>query len=634
MSNILFLNFLDGLDSTNTVTFSDVLDGGYSSNISFNGSIDGEGSEQRIEKRISSLVSKHIPEFTRTQNPLFVKFLRYYYEFIEQDFNAQELLQNINSYADIDRTVPSFVYYFLQNYGSKIPSSALIDKKFLVKKLNDLYQSKGSETSFKTLFRLLYDEEVSVSYPFENVLRPSDGLFVTKQCVGVTTVEGDPEKITNRYLTYDYNGARFETPIVDYKTLTNGVTEIQLDPTKKATDYVPGEFVYVYDKNKNILFKGNIQPTINSYSILTQGSGFRVGQIFTVNYGSATGALVRVQKVSSNTGVSQIKFVNFGYGYPDNLDVNILADEKSSKIVEPKVSSTRGTTDTLTLYSANNNTYFSSNYLDTTSQYTGTVILTSSTDGNILDVSNVTSAVSSEVCTLLFRTGGLAKYPGSYVSSRGFVSEFDVRLEDNLLNQPYAYQVQNNLDISKFYNIVIDLIHPSGFLLFNNIVFFSNADVSSNVSSSTRAIRTLFEAHDSADPADNFVMQFTPANITETLDVTDTFVSTFNSTLSDLLDTVDNNLYSFQTTNNENLEATDTVIISNVFTREFYDNVDNSDNNYFSLTATFTDLTDLITESTEIVDYIDGNNYVQDTSGANSYFSEVYTATSVSTYNV
>ena len=659
MSNILFLNFLDGLDSTNTVTFSEVLDGGYSSNVSFDGSIDGEGSEQRIEKRISSIVSKHIPEFTRTQNPLFVKFLRYYYEFLEQDFNAQELLQNINSYADIDRTVPSFVYYFLQNYGSKIPTSALIDKRFLVKKLNDLYQAKGSLLSFQSLFRLLYDEEISINYPYENVLRASDGEFVSKFCIGVTTEEGDTENIEKRFLTYNYNGAKFESPIVGIKSFPQGITEIQIDAAKKATNYVPGEFVYVYDKDKNVLFKGNIRPTINDYSVVVPGSNFKIGQVYAVNYGPATGTLLKINKLTSNKGVAQVKIINFGYNYPDDLELNILPNENTTKTVEPKVSSTRGFTDEFSILKINNSDYFledylsesnyignpllfnysydeltdsvdnvdannvpifnvinikniqfvansvstslTSNTLGTTDFFSANIINSSNgqcvfsnvfssalvsnalasyaniagsnssvttflsntyfstiTTGNILIVDETTqsSNVTGDVCTLILRSGGLAKYPGSYISSRGFISERDINLQDNLLNQPFAYQINSELDISSFYNIVIDLVHPAGYILFNNKNIRSNVDVSANVGTSFRETVTKFEAYDSADPADfsflTYIYEFS-----DTVEPVDNVIKSFSTTLTDLLESIDNNIISFTKNESDDLTTTD-----------------------------------------------------------------------------
>ena len=114
----------------------------------------------RIKEKLSTLVSSQLPEFIQSDYTTFKAFLEAYYEFLEQDQNAQELLQNARSYNDIDRTVSSFVEYFLKQYCDDIPRDVLYNKKALVKNIQDLYNSKGSEKSYKLLFRILYNKDV------------------------------------------------------------------------------------------------------------------------------------------------------------------------------------------------------------------------------------------------------------------------------------------------------------------------------------------------------------------------------------------------------------------------------------------------------------------------------------------
>jgi hypothetical protein len=805
--SVIFLNYLDGLNSANTVTFSEVLDGGYSSNIAFDGSIDGEDSNERIEKRISSMVSKHIPEFLKDQNPLFLLFLKYYYQYLEQDFHAQEIIQNLSSYGDIDRTVPSFVNYFIQNYGKKLPASSLVDKKFLLKRLNDLYESKGSVLSFQTLFRILYDDQITVEFPYENVLRPSDGEYVSRFCVGVETLSGNPNNISNRYLTYTYKGAKFDTPIIGTKSLPNGITEIEIKGDQRATDYIPGSNVYIYDKNLNELFVGNILPTITDYSILVEGTNFKKGKFYTVSYGNSTESLIRVNKVDSNKGISGLQIVSFGYNFPNNLQLDLEPDENFLKTVEPKVSSTRGTTDEFSIDLINDSDYFSENYLDTGSNYIGNPILflysydelaetevfildnnnvpfynstnikdiryfantasislksntlgTSESftvfkandliyfaevptnnyidnndyysgvdlislsisglvsnatsyaniagsasnissfisntyfetirSGNILEItSEVIGNVSADVSTISFKTGGLAKYPGSYISSRGFLSESDVNLQDNLLNQPFAYQVVSSLDISKFYDVVLDLVHPAGYLLFNKRIMRNSIDVSANVGSSTREIISKLEVFDSADPSDISFLTW-KYDFYDNTESSDNVTLSFNSVLSETLDTIDDTLniinINIGTPINANLfyvtdyfeeiytegqdqtsvgaDTTDTedfFDLAFIVARNFDDTVDvNSVSNTSFETSFINSLLDSedidyyvaedyyaqeydssisnavsrtlqTNDSFNITRYFNGNDYTDDASdGPNSYFLDVYTSSS------
>ena len=107
----------------------------------------------RIKEKLSLLINSQLPEFIRSDYDTFVAFIEAYYEFLEQDQGAQELLQNAIAYSDIDRTTNDFIEYFIQQYCDNIPRNALADKKVLVKYIKDLYSFKGIEKTFLLLFR-------------------------------------------------------------------------------------------------------------------------------------------------------------------------------------------------------------------------------------------------------------------------------------------------------------------------------------------------------------------------------------------------------------------------------------------------------------------------------------------------
>lgn len=160
----------------------------------------------RIKEKISALVSSQLPEFIQSDFPTFVSFIEAYYRFLEQDQGALELVQNARSYNDIDSTVDSFVEYFVQTYAPNIPFKLLVDQKLLIKKIKSLYEAKGSELSFKLLFRILFNSDVSVVYPYENVLRVSGGKWEQKFSLRLETVSGNRNAIIDRFLTYLVGG--------------------------------------------------------------------------------------------------------------------------------------------------------------------------------------------------------------------------------------------------------------------------------------------------------------------------------------------------------------------------------------------------------------------------------------------
>ena len=173
----------------------------------------------RIKEKISAIVSSQLPEFIQTDYTTFVAFVEAYYRFLEQDQGAYELIQNSRSYSDIDKTTPAFVKYFLKNYAKDIPTSTLANQKVLIKKIKDLYESKGSELSFKLLFRILYNTDISIFYPYEFVLRASGGTWQQLNSLRLQTVFGNREDLLNRSITYTTGGIVYTTPIIEVKNL-------------------------------------------------------------------------------------------------------------------------------------------------------------------------------------------------------------------------------------------------------------------------------------------------------------------------------------------------------------------------------------------------------------------------------
>jgi hypothetical protein len=122
--------------------------------------------------------------------------------------------------------------------------------------------------------------------------------------------------------------------------------------------------------------------------------------------------------------------------------------------------------------------------------------------------------------------GAVAKYPGQYISSKGFLSEPEVRLQDVNQYQPFAYELQSELDISYFYDTVLKLVHPAGTKLFNNRTISATANISANISVITRS-NVAIELQDSFTVLDsvaktlnkNFNDNITNTNDTLTLTV-------------------------------------------------------------------------------------------------------------------
>jgi len=145
-----------------------------------------------MDRKLSLLVEGQVPEFVREEYPLFVTFLEAYYEFLEnkQGTKTNDLLkeaEDLRTIFDVDQSIDDFEDYFFNTYASLIPVDVQGNKDLLIKNILPLYQSKGSESSFKLLFRFLFAEDPTITYPRDNIFRASDGQWKIDKSIKVST---------------------------------------------------------------------------------------------------------------------------------------------------------------------------------------------------------------------------------------------------------------------------------------------------------------------------------------------------------------------------------------------------------------------------------------------------------------
>jgi hypothetical protein len=133
-----------------------------------------------VDLKTSILINRQVPEFVRDEYPTFVNFLEAYYEFLEGTANTGISSNNLVSTAktlrdirDVDSSLNEFETNFYNTYATLIPLEVQADKSLLFKHLVPLYKAKGSDASFKLLFRLIFGVDIDVILPKNNVLKAS-----------------------------------------------------------------------------------------------------------------------------------------------------------------------------------------------------------------------------------------------------------------------------------------------------------------------------------------------------------------------------------------------------------------------------------------------------------------------------
>ena len=277
--------------------------------------------------KVSSIVASQLPEFIRDDYQTFVDFLKAYYEFLETTQADPVTLR------DIDTTLDSFITYFKNELAQKLPYST-VDERFLITRIKDLYLAKGSEASFKLLFRILFNKDITVNYPSTQMLRASDGKWNQDVSVFVKILVGSPQSIVGKMVDVVTT-----TKIVRVLVDRRQYVEVEVDRAIRISDDVyefildrrffgtisVGDTLRYLDSNNNLLFNGLILPTTSVLTVEQAGTGFKVGDLYNINNFQGYGSIMKVSAVDSNGGISQAQFIKFGTGYTTDFTSSITS---------------------------------------------------------------------------------------------------------------------------------------------------------------------------------------------------------------------------------------------------------------------------------------------------------------------
>ena len=210
-------------------------------------------------QKTSLLVPYQLPEFIR-DNPdysNFVLFLQAYYEWMEQNGNTEDGVNNLLSYTDIDSTTDQFISYFQNDFLQYFPKEILADKQRVIKLARELYQSKGTPASFQFFFRVLYNTDVDFFYTKDAVLKASAGKWYISKSLKLLTTDLNFLEVNNLRI---FGETTKSIATIENAVLAQNKIEVFISNIERL--FQSGEFVRVVDgHNQDVYFlNGQIVP--------------------------------------------------------------------------------------------------------------------------------------------------------------------------------------------------------------------------------------------------------------------------------------------------------------------------------------------------------------------------------------
>lgn len=125
--------------------------------------------------KTSILVKKQLPLFVQEEFPKFISFLEAYYEFLDNTLLSKG--KDLRDISNVDETLDDFEKEFFNSFLPLLKVDSQLSKETLFKNILPIYSSKGSEKSFQLLFRMLFDKDLVIEYPKDQILRASGGRW-------------------------------------------------------------------------------------------------------------------------------------------------------------------------------------------------------------------------------------------------------------------------------------------------------------------------------------------------------------------------------------------------------------------------------------------------------------------------
>ena len=430
----------------------------------------------------SALVPNQVPEFVRADYPTFVAFVEAYYEYLDQQG------VDLKSLRDLDVTIDDFIKYFKKELAVNLPEGIQTDERFLLQHIKDQYLAKGSEGSYKLLFRLLYNKNVELTYPGRQMLRASDGRWQQDVSLFVRVEIGTPDLIDGKLVDVVKPNRTFkilidrrqyvEIEIDRVVALSNNVFEFFID-RKFFGEIAVGDQIRYKDE-----FVGVIVSTTSDLKIIQRGTGFKAGQLFELKNGGGVRSIVKVVRVDADGAILAAEFIKYGIGYDTDFSLSV---------------------------NATNDYYTSTNdsLLSTVTILPSSVIVTDATRGfaeqgyvNLVDYAGTPSdpywdgtyagsiirefasearsgvqVTTDQDAIFKITLGALAKYPGYYSANYGFLSDA-IYIQDSRYYQVFSYVLRIDERLASYKTAVKTMIHPAGTALFGEFEIQNNFDIS------------------------------------------------------------------------------------------------------------------------------------------------------------
>jgi len=387
-----------------------------------------------LSPHVSALIDQFIPDYIREHFPELIQFIEAYFRYLETSNESGYYQNTLPQQRDLERQDEIFLKSIEQELGLFVPREFESSPQEFYNYITDLWRSKGSQESIETFFRLLLNDEVIVRFPWNRVLKPSDGQWVVERKLRVSMISGNGNDFLGREIRQVDNFGIGKVTKVERKVYSSGVIfELSLLVSDIAGEFVPNDEVIVFDTD----LRAEIYKSVTGLTVTNPGSGYEIGDRIRLKQFDGATFVAFVETVDENGGILTTRMSNFGAG---NTPDHIIETNPKNDVI----------------------------YLQeyTLFQYSTDQPIASLDDEFLIDTDAGTGADFD------INYGAICETEGLYTGVKGQLSE-SIVLQDSDFYQKYSYEVITSYSINRWLSSIKKTVHPAGVGVFSNVRVFS-----------------------------------------------------------------------------------------------------------------------------------------------------------------
>jgi len=358
------------------------------------------GALANVAPTATTLIPANVQEFAAG----FGDLIKAYYRWADLPGNFAGDSKRLQEYLDYNKSPDEIFAFIKQMFLRSLPTNSAADVRGLMKFAKDFYSTKGTEESYKFLFRALFNDDVQLEYPGAFLFETSNGIWTRRQSMKCFYSGENIEQVVGRRLFGLQSGA--SAIVKDFKTAASSDSVVlDLSLSNVVGSFMIDEIVETREGNK---ITSRVLGSIGQYTIVNAGLGYKENQIipFTTP-GDGFGLIIRIGAVGDRGEILSIEILDSG------LDYSLAAPQLNMSL----------------------STLFDANYTETA-------------------VATVELSISANYTVA-----------GYYSKLKSAVSDI-FKLQDGTYYQNFSYVLKTNVPAIDFRDIVTSTIHPAGTRMF------------------------------------------------------------------------------------------------------------------------------------------------------------------------